>query len=577
MSPYQLGGIRNTQPAEHLYTLKMMMLTYAEHKIPVWLSTYDMSKYFDIQRWDDSTVTLITSGVNGELLRLYEAITRDNNMQVLTPAGPSEWFRTKHLTPQGSSYGALVSSLNLDFSVNQVMAVIEQYLSTFDTVQLRSLQFQDDIAKLSTNREECQISQETIAEMIESKQLVLNNEKCQVMVLGEFGEADRERNKLENQPIVMDGKDVKTGTEEKYLGDFIRNSTVADSIDYTVEMRLRAVTGPIMEILSLAEDIKSCYIGPATTATVLWESIIIKKVLNNAASWVGITQATMQKLEKVQTNFYKRLLRLPRTAPTLGIWWETGCMPMHWRIIMEKMKFAQHLEWKGEESLAGKVWKIEKEGRIVGLKSEIEQYIEKYQLPQPTKLLSKLQYKKVLKKAIRKESRLQLRKQLLESSKLSYLSEWDQQQAPQMMMTDLERIRMLTRCRISCHFSFSGDFGSGAKCECGQLDTLHHVRRGCPLYKDLLPAGEEKEILHSVEKSEVFYQTVLERKLKMKQDKAVRQGGVRAQQLLLPRDASRHHHQPIPPSHAVVPVMQEQLLPVVQAAAPQQVPLYSAL
>ena len=37
---------------------------------------------------------------------------------------------------------------------------------------MRSLEFQDDIAKPSSSKFECQASQETIAEMITSKQLV---------------------------------------------------------------------------------------------------------------------------------------------------------------------------------------------------------------------------------------------------------------------------------------------------------------------------------------------------------------------------------------------------------------------
>ena len=502
-----------------------MMMTYAENRIPVWLSTYDMSKFFDIQRWDDSTVTMISSGVKGELLRLYEAITRNNKMQVLTPAGLSKWFSTKHLTPQGSSYGALVSSLNLDFSVNQVMRVMEQFLSNFNTVQLRSLQFQDDIAKLSTNRQECQVSQEIIAEMIESKQLVLNKDKCKVMVIGDFSEAEEVRKDLAADPIVMAEHEVKPGTEEKYLGDYITNSSVEDSVDFTVQMRLKEVAGPIIEILALAEDIKSCYIGPVSTAIVLWESIIIKKLLNNASSWVGIKPSTIQKLDKVQTNFYKRLLKLPRAAPTLGIWWEVGCLPMSWRIMGEKLKFAQHLEWKDENNLAGRVWAMEQKGMLVGLKDEITKYIDKYQLPPPTRLLNKFQYKKVLKRTITKEARLDLRKKLLDSTKLAYLATWDQDKGPQMTMTDLNRIRTLTRCRISCHFSFSGDFGSGVKCRCGQPDTLHHVRQGCEEYMDLMTDSNVDEMLNSVERSEKFYEAVLARREEMKLSDASRRRG----------------------------------------------------
>ena len=139
-------------------------------------------------------------------------------------------------------------------------------------------------------------------------------------------------------------------------------------------------------------------------------------------------------------------------------------------------------------------------------------YIDTYRLPPPTKLLSKVQYKKILKKAVRQEARLEIRKQLLDSSKLAYLASSPQNQAPQMTMLDLERIRLLTRCRMGCHFSFSGDFGSGVRCGCGEIDTLNHVRRGCPAYADLLPGGEDERDWHnSVERAEAVYEAVLDR------------------------------------------------------------------
>ena len=125
---------------------------------------------------------------------------------------------------------------------------------------------------------------------------------------------------------------------------------------------------------------------------------------------------------------------------------------------MAKMSFAQHLEWKGEENLGGKLYRLKKEEKLLGIKEEIEQYVEKYQLPPPTKLLTKIQYKRVLKKSIKHEARLEIWKQLLESSKLSHLASRNQGRALQMTMLDLDRIRLITRCRLSCHFAFLGDW-----------------------------------------------------------------------------------------------------------------------
>ena len=121
---------------------------------------------------------------------------------------------------------------------------------------------------------------------------------------------------------------------------------------------------------------------------------------------------SVRKLEKVQLGFLERLLQTPRLAPTAGMWWDSGCLPMEWRIINEKLQFVQHLEWKEGESLTAKLWRLEKEEGVTGLKVELEGYVEKYKLPPMTRLMSKLQYKIALKKVIQEQSRNEVRTML---------------------------------------------------------------------------------------------------------------------------------------------------------------------
>ena len=88
---------------------------------------------------------------------------------------------------------------------------------------MRSLEFQDDIAKPSSSKFECQASQETIAEMITSKQLVFKKEKCQVMIVGTSAAAGETRRRLEMDLIMMEDAPVKQNDRDKYLGDFLHS------------------------------------------------------------------------------------------------------------------------------------------------------------------------------------------------------------------------------------------------------------------------------------------------------------------------------------------------------------------
>ena len=57
------------------------------------------------------------------------------------------------------------------------------------------------------------------------------------------------------------------------------------------------------------------------------------------------------------------------------------------------------------------------------------------------------------------------------------------------------------------------------------MDTLGHVRRGCRVYADLQAGGGDQEFLNLVEKSEVFYEAVLARRLEIKLSDAALRGG----------------------------------------------------
>ena len=153
---------------------------------------------------------------------------------------------------------------------------------------------------------------------------------------------------------------------------------------------------------------------------------------------------------------------------------------------------------------------MEREDKIDGIKDEMEKVIKKYGLPAPTRLLSRKQYSRQVKRRVNEESRKEIREGLIQSRKLQYLIGEDQKKGPQIDMTDLQRIQFLTRCRLSCHFEFEGDFGSRTPCPCGEADTLSHVRRGCPEYRDLLPPDPKSYF--GVENTEKIYRKIFERK-----------------------------------------------------------------
>ena len=476
ISKFQLGGIPSTRPEEHLYSIKTILLLFSSTGLPAWLASFDMCKYFDYQSYSDATVSLVEAGVKGALLRLYLAVTERNDLQVITPVGRTEWITLGALTPQGSSYGAILSALNLDTGTMATFSHLLDNISRVFGLPLLPLLFQDDIIKVSASKFECQLGQSAVTETIHSKQLKLNNDKCKVLIFGRNRRTERERTINETTPIHMDGRAVEISKSEKYLGDWLSERSVADAVKETVAKREVATRGAIAETLLLVQDIKAAVMGPVVAGMTLWQSVILQKVLHNSCTWLAMDKATTRQVEAIQMKFLKKMYALPVSSSNAGVWWLAGVLPMSWRILQAKFKFAYHLELRGPDALAGRIWQLEKRGMLTGgLYSELVKAAVDYNIPLPDRTIPKVEYSKEVAAAIRRAATAAVRAAMLKCTKLRPLHHQTRKGADCNQWLQLEDIRLVMRAKLSCLTQFQADFGTNDVCECGHRLTFLHV------------------------------------------------------------------------------------------------------
>ena len=476
VSKFQLGGMPGTRPEEHLYTIKVILNFLNRMGLPAWLAAYDMSKFFDVESHSDATVALVEAGVQGALMRLYQAVTSKNRMQVLTAVGATEWFGKGPLVPQGSSYGALLSALNLDTGLSATFSHLLDHISEIFGLPLLNLIFQDDIIKMSTSRYECQLSQHAVAETITSKQLRLNESKCKIIVCGTNAAAGRARREVENTPVVMNGTEVETVTNEKYLGDWLSSKTPSEAAWLTVSRREAEIRGPVQEVVKLSRDLRATFIGPTRVGLTLWNSVILQKLIHNCCTWIRMAQKTTRKLERIQLQFLKKLYSLPMSAPNAGTWWISGCLPLSWKVLSAKFKFVYHLTVRGSTSVAGRVWQLEKEGRLPGgLLTEITEANRLHNIPLPDLNLSKQEYGNAVNRAVFRAAYHAVREAVQGSSKCQLLWNNTYYGAELNDWHDKDSIHLAARAKLSCIPEFGGDWGRQEFCECGEADTFRHA------------------------------------------------------------------------------------------------------
>ena len=100
-------------------------------------------------------------------------MNRNVRIRVQTAVGLTDSEDTGESVGQGTVEGALISAVNLDNGVNDFFANDDEEVS-YGNVILRPLIFQDDVAKLSVDRQSAQSANDKMEAMIETKLLDFN-------------------------------------------------------------------------------------------------------------------------------------------------------------------------------------------------------------------------------------------------------------------------------------------------------------------------------------------------------------------------------------------------------------------
>ena len=152
--------------------------------------------------------------------------------------------------------GAVISAASIDYTVGKYFPGNESEIS-YGNLNLRPLIFQDDIARISTSVIDAQVGNIKLSSCMESKLLDFNVEKCGFMVFGSKRSKRIIENQLSQTPLTLKGENVRNVKVEKYLGDYLSEDGLSDSVHRTVLKRKGQTIACINEIRAILEDCRS--------------------------------------------------------------------------------------------------------------------------------------------------------------------------------------------------------------------------------------------------------------------------------------------------------------------------------
>ena len=270
------------------------------------LLSYDLKKFFDFEELPDVMESLYKNEVRGKLYRLLAKMNTNVTIKVKTPVGMSEKEEVGQIVTQGGVEAALVSSNNVDVGVKESFTDKDKELK-YETIQLGPLSYVDDITRLSDNPKDAEHGNKMIEEFIGGKNLALNLDKSNFIIIGNRKQRNKMKKELDKSPLNLCGAKMTEVVETKYLGEIIAQNN-DESIHKTIMKRIAVSKLAVVEIRSIVEDARASRLGGINVAFDLFDSCILSSLLHNSETWDNIPKKSMKILDDFFTYFLRKIL-----------------------------------------------------------------------------------------------------------------------------------------------------------------------------------------------------------------------------------------------------------------------------
>ena len=196
---------------------------------------------------------------------------------------------------------------------------------------------------------------------------------------------------------------MKQKLSEKYLEEIIHSDGATEPIKATIQDRHWRTWSAILEIKSVIEDCRSQAIGGLAAGIELWELAVIPMLLNNSGTWTKISDDLIKKLNGYQNKMLQMLFSVPRTTPSIALWWDVGTLLLEFRIKDRKLILAHHLTNLPDFALGRRVYDEQDKLGLPGLSQEISSLVIELDIPSVKKdEQTKQSWKNLVKSAVKK-------------------------------------------------------------------------------------------------------------------------------------------------------------------------------
>ena len=157
-------------------------------------------------------------------------------------------------------------------------------------------------------------------------------------------------------------------------------------------------------------------------AIILRNSLLLSSILCNSESWYNVTHAELNLLESADLQFFRSILKVPKSTPKEMFYLEFGCTPLRYIVKKRRILFLHYILNQDPDSMIYRFLMTQMKNRkkqdwSTQVLKDLEDLKMKDDLQQ-IKQTKKLTFKNMIEKAITETVFQELQKQKLNHSKV---------------------------------------------------------------------------------------------------------------------------------------------------------------
>ena len=317
LSYSNVGGRKNRNIRDHLFIIYAVINNVLNGGAgPIDIQGYDIEKCFDEMWFQETHNDLWNANITDDRFALISQLDENCQAVVKTPCGDTERFTLNRIVLQGSVFGPLKCSVQVDTLGRDCLSRDVGLYQYKNVISIPPLAMIDDILGITNCNDEAVELNSIINVKVETKKLRLSEKKCYKI---HIAKKTKDVRKCETDLMVHD-EPMKSASEAKYLGDILNEE---GTIDGTIEDRRLKGIGIMNQVSSILNSISLGFYY-LDIALVLREAKLINGTLTNSEVWPSLNKQHKYSLEAADLDLMRKIFNAHSKTASELFHLETG-------------------------------------------------------------------------------------------------------------------------------------------------------------------------------------------------------------------------------------------------------------